>query len=41
MIGRHTQGVRVMNLKEGDRLLSAAVVPAGPAEDPEADATAG
>jgi DNA gyrase subunit A len=34
-IGRNTQGVRVMNLKEGDRLLAAAVVP--PEEDDAAE----
>ena len=39
-IGRNTQGVRVMNLKEGDRLLAAAVVPPEE-EDDAADAEAG
>jgi len=40
VIGRNTQGVKVMNLKDGDRLLAAAVVasdePDGPGEPPEA-----
>ena len=31
-IGRNTQGVRVVNLKEGDRLIGAAVTPASEAE---------
>ena len=36
-IGRNTQGVRVVNLKEGDRLIGAAVTPASEAggEDDE------
>jgi DNA gyrase subunit A len=36
-IGRNTQGVRVVSLKEGDRLVAAAVVPASQA-GPEGDA---
>ena len=32
-IGRATQGVRVVNLKEGDRLIAAAVVPAEGTDD--------
>lgn len=42
-IGRATQGVRVVNLKEGDKLIAAAVVPAEGADDggtPQADPVA-
>ncbi len=49
VIGRNTQGVRVMNLKAGDRLLAAAIVAASedepedgePGSDPEGDPDAG
>ncbi len=34
-IGRNTQGVRVMNLKAGDRLIAAAIVPAEEEQPPE------
>ncbi|MCZ6786080.1 MAG: DNA gyrase subunit A [Planctomycetota bacterium] len=33
VIGRNTQGVRVINLKAGDRLLAATVVPSGDGEE--------
>ena len=39
-IGRATQGVRVVNLKEGDRLIAAAVVPAAEEGDAAADSSA-
>ena len=39
VIGRNTQGVRLVNLKQGDKLVSAAVLE--PEEDaPEAEAEA-
>ncbi|MDX2115021.1 MAG: DNA gyrase subunit A [Planctomycetota bacterium] len=37
-IGRNTQGVRLVNLKEGDRLVAAAVVPADTGEPAAEDA---
>ena len=37
-IGRNTQGVRVVNVKEGDRVVAAAVVPE---EEPEGEAVSG
>jgi DNA gyrase subunit A len=40
-IGRNTQGVRLVNLKEGDRLVAAAVVPASEAPASEAPADTG
>ena len=41
-IGRATQGVRVVNLKDGDRLISAAVAPADEEEgDGEDEGSAG
>lgn len=33
-IGRATQGVRVVNLKDGDKLIAVAVVPAGEGDEP-------
>lgn len=40
-IGRNTQGVRLANLKEGDRLVAAAVVPPSESAGEEAPATSG
>ena len=39
-VGRATQGVRVVNLKRGDRLVGVAVVPASADEEGEADRAA-
>jgi len=39
-IGRATQGVRVVNLKEGDRLIATAIVPAEEAEESDSEAAA-
>jgi DNA gyrase subunit A len=37
VIGRNTQGVRLINLEEGDTLLEAVVVPADPNGDADAN----
>ncbi len=39
-IGRATQGVRVVNLKEGDRLMASAVAPAGEDDDEDIETQA-